>query len=157
MANNPSVQKKAQEELDRVVGPNRLPLISDRDSLPYVDALVKEVARWNPVVPTSTLPSSSRRNLPNACTGVPRRTSRDDVYEGYFIPKDTVVMPNSWFVADDAAPIESSCLLTTFVNRHIAFQPNANYPPKQFIPERFLDDGCPTVDPSTWAFGFGRR
>ena len=53
MANNPVVQKKAQEELDRVVGPNRLPLLSDKGSLPYVDALVKEVARWKPIVPTS--------------------------------------------------------------------------------------------------------
>ena len=48
----PGVQKKAQAEIDVVVGPDRLPSFADRDSLPYIDALVKEVFRWNAVVPT---------------------------------------------------------------------------------------------------------
>lgn len=42
----PEVQSKAQDELDTVVGDKRLPVFSDRDSLPYIDALVKEVLRW---------------------------------------------------------------------------------------------------------------
>ena len=54
MINNPNVQKKAQEELDRVIGTDRLPLLSDRGSLPYVEALVKEVLRWHPILPLST-------------------------------------------------------------------------------------------------------
>jgi cytochrome P450 len=48
----PDVQKKAQAEIDAVVGPDRLPSFADRDSPPYTDALVKEVHRWNAVVPT---------------------------------------------------------------------------------------------------------
>ena len=48
----PDVQKKAQAEIDAVVGPDRLPSFADRDSLPYTDALVKEVFRWNAVIPT---------------------------------------------------------------------------------------------------------
>jgi hypothetical protein len=48
----PDVQKKAQAEIDAVVGPDRLPSFVDRDSLPYIDALVKEVLRWNVVAPT---------------------------------------------------------------------------------------------------------
>ena len=36
-------------------------------------------------------------------------------------------------------------------------EPNQEYPPEQFIPERFLDKECPTMSPYTWAFGFGRR
>lgn len=47
----PEAQKKAQEELDRVVGTDRLPTFADRDDLPYVEALVTEVFRWNPVAP----------------------------------------------------------------------------------------------------------
>ena len=47
----PDVQKKAQAELDRVVGNDRLPNFNDRERLPYIDALVKETLRWNPVVP----------------------------------------------------------------------------------------------------------
>lgn len=49
---NPSVQKKAQAEIDRVVGAHgRLPTIEDRPRLPYVEAVMKEAMRWNPVVP----------------------------------------------------------------------------------------------------------
>jgi cytochrome P450 len=49
----PDVQKKAQAELDAVVGPDRLPSFADQDSLPYVGALVKEALRWHAVAPTS--------------------------------------------------------------------------------------------------------
>ena len=47
----PEVQKKAQAEIDAVVGPNRLPDFHDRPSLPYINAIVKESMRWNVVVP----------------------------------------------------------------------------------------------------------
>jgi cytochrome P450 len=50
----PDVQKKAQAEIDAVVGPDRLPSFADRNSLPYTEALVKEVLRWNAVVPAGT-------------------------------------------------------------------------------------------------------
>jgi cytochrome P450 len=48
----PDVQKKAQAEIDAIVGTDRLPSFADRDSLPYIEALVKEVLRWNAVAPT---------------------------------------------------------------------------------------------------------
>jgi cytochrome P450 len=48
----PDVQKKAQAEIDAVVGPDRLPSFTDRDSLPYTEALVKEIFRWSVVGPT---------------------------------------------------------------------------------------------------------
>lgn len=47
----PEVQAKAQKELDLVVGTDRLPEYSDRESLPYIEAIVNEVLRWHPVVP----------------------------------------------------------------------------------------------------------
>ena len=62
----PSAQHKAQEEIDRVIGKDRLPLISDRESLPYVEALFKEVLRWHPVAPL----------------GVPHRLTKEDKFEG---------------------------------------------------------------------------
>jgi cytochrome P450 len=43
---HPEVQQKAQEEIDQIVGKDRLPEFSDRQSLPYIDAIVKEVLRW---------------------------------------------------------------------------------------------------------------
>ena len=55
MALHPDVQQQAQEELDRVVGKGRLPEFSDQESLPYVNAVVKELLRWHPVLPTGKL------------------------------------------------------------------------------------------------------
>lgn len=47
----PHVQKKGQEEIDTVIGRTRLPTGADRESLPYVSAIVKEVLRMYPVAP----------------------------------------------------------------------------------------------------------
>ena len=47
----PEVQKRAQQELDGITGGHRLPEFSDRTSLPYIDAVVKESLRWQSVVP----------------------------------------------------------------------------------------------------------
>ncbi|KAH9899431.1 CyP450 monooxygenase [Cubamyces lactineus] len=85
MVNFPEVQRKAQAELDAVVGPTRLPTFDDRASLPYINAIVKECMRWHVVV---TL-------------GIPHRTIADEVCGGYFIPKGTVVVTNAWGVSRD--------------------------------------------------------
>lgn len=47
----PEAQRKAQAEIDTVIGSDRLPTPDDRKDLPYVEALVKEVFRFNPVAP----------------------------------------------------------------------------------------------------------
>ena len=51
MVTNPEVQARAQEEIDRVVGTDRLPTFSDREVLPYVTAVMKETLRWHPPAP----------------------------------------------------------------------------------------------------------
>ena len=56
MALYPKVQKKAQAEIDSVIGPDRLPDFHDRPSLPYINAIVKESSRWNLVLPFGTRP-----------------------------------------------------------------------------------------------------
>ena len=71
MALHPDIQKKAQEEIDRVVGNQRLPGFHDRESMPYTDAIYREVMRIRPVLPM----------------GLPHASTEDDVYNGYFIPK----------------------------------------------------------------------
>ena len=48
---NTSVMEQAQKEIDSVVGLDRLPDYDDRESLPYVEAVVKEVLRWGTVAP----------------------------------------------------------------------------------------------------------
>ena len=50
MALHPEVQKKAQEEIDAVVGTERLPTFDDRSNLPYIDCIMKEVHRFVKVV-----------------------------------------------------------------------------------------------------------
>ncbi|SPJ71997.1 related to O-methylsterigmatocystin oxidoreductase [Fusarium torulosum] len=118
----PEVQKKAQEEIDRVVGGDRLPTTEDRSNTSHLDAIVKEVLRWHPIAPMG---------LPHTCT-------EDDIFDGYLIPKGSMVVSNIL---------------------HFAHDPEVYSEPMAFKPERFLsDDGNqPKLDPQTYAFGFGRR
>ncbi|KAH8434875.1 cytochrome P450 [Aspergillus melleus] len=123
----PEVQKKSHEDLDRVVGRDRLPTIDDEKSLPYCRAIVKEVERvHNPF-----------------WLGTPHATSEDFVYQGQFIPKDTVVVLNTWTMHHDSE----------------------QYPqPDLFNPDRYIDDSLTSAesahlaDPMKrdhWMFGAG--
>ncbi|KFA66345.1 hypothetical protein S40285_01293 [Stachybotrys chlorohalonatus IBT 40285] len=118
----PEAQKKAQEEIDRVVGSDRLPTLADRENMPYIQALIKEVLRWHPGSPL----------------GIPHTSTQDDVYNGYFIPKGSILLPNVG---------------------HFASDPNTYDDPEVFRPERFLptDGREPPLDPRSYVFGFGRR
>lgn len=78
LAQNPDVLRMAQIEIDSVVEGLRLPTFADRPSLPYVDAICKELLRWNAVSPTGPL----------------HRTTENDVYDGYHIPADSIIFPN---------------------------------------------------------------
>ncbi len=96
----PEVQRKAQAEIDRVVGNSRLPDYSDQDALPYVDVMLKEVLRWHPVTPLGMfLVSVGPQHQPNetALTGLSHRVTKSDVYEGYYIPAGSIVIPNVWY------------------------------------------------------------
>ncbi|ESK83160.1 cytochrome p450 [Moniliophthora roreri MCA 2997] len=128
MARFPEVQRKAQEELDNVIGRTRIPTLDDAENLPYLRAVVKEALRWRPPAPMSIFHASLE----------------DDTYEGYFIPKNSYVIPNVLAMNHDAE----------------TYGPN----PEEFRPERFLnDDGTHTVSPPDtkneghYSFGFGRR
>ncbi|KAF7357518.1 O-methylsterigmatocystin oxidoreductase [Mycena sanguinolenta] len=85
MVLHPEIQKKAQTEIDTAIGTDRLPEFKDRPSLPYVEALYREVMRWRPVTPL----------------GVPHASAEDDIYDGYFIPKRTTVIVNIWAMTRD--------------------------------------------------------
>ncbi|KAF7363652.1 O-methylsterigmatocystin oxidoreductase [Mycena sanguinolenta] len=85
MATHPESQKKAQAEIDTVVGTHRFPEFEDRSSLPYVEALYREVMRWKPVVPL----------------GLAHANTADDIYNGYFIPKGATVISNIWAMTRD--------------------------------------------------------
>lgn len=51
MVRHPEIQRRAQSEVDQVVGTDRLPLYADRADLPYTRAILKEVLRCYPPVP----------------------------------------------------------------------------------------------------------
>ncbi|POW08513.1 hypothetical protein PSTT_07476 [Puccinia striiformis] len=81
-AANPEKVANAQEELDRVIGRDRLPEFSDEDDLIYCGAMVRELLRWRTVIPG----------------GLAHMTTEDDEYEGHFIPKGTTIVANHWSI-----------------------------------------------------------
>ncbi|KZT21538.1 cytochrome P450 [Neolentinus lepideus HHB14362 ss-1] len=80
MVQNPDVRIKAQAEIDRVVGKDRLPDFNDRPSLPYLECVLSEVFRWTAPVPYA----------------LPHRLMQDDMYRNYFIPRGSFVFANIW-------------------------------------------------------------
>ncbi|KAG8926797.1 hypothetical protein FRC00_002566, partial [Tulasnella sp. 408] len=111
--------KKAHTELDRIVGPDRLPMFADQKEMAYLHAVLLETLRWNPV----------------AAVGVPHTSLKDDVYEGYLIPKGTAVIGNAWGISRDTK-----------------YYPD----PSSFDPGRYLQQP-PELDPREFVFGYGRR
>lgn len=83
---HPDQQKRAQAEIDSVVGQDRLPEPSDRASLPYVDCIMSEVLRWSPGVPL----------------GVPHRCEEDLEYRGFRIPAGSTILVNQWSILHDS-------------------------------------------------------
>ncbi|KAH8114366.1 cytochrome P450 oxidoreductase [Phellopilus nigrolimitatus] len=88
---HPVVLARAQAEVDGVTGCVRLPTFADRERLPYVNALVKEVLRWCPIAPM----------------GLPHVNAEEVLYDGYRIPKGSICMPNIWQYAHNPDVYES--------------------------------------------------
>lgn len=129
MVHHPDWQRRVQGEIDRVVGDDRIPTFDDIAQLPMVRATVKETLRWRPVT----------------AGGVPHQLTKDDVYNGYFLPAGTNVHANQWAIHRD---------------------PELYPHPDLFDPDRWLKPQYPTyreplsVYPNIQnysCFGFGRR
>ncbi|KAF9878842.1 cytochrome p450 1a2 [Colletotrichum karsti] len=116
MVLHPDIQEKAQTMIEEVVGKERLPRFGDRPRLPYIDCIVQETLRWCPVSPI----------------GVPHRSLEDDVYQGMFIPKGSLVYANARAMTHDE---------TIYSNPEI-FNPESNV--KDWEDERDLWDRCDT-------------
>ncbi|KAI0258893.1 cytochrome P450 [Gloeopeniophorella convolvens] len=135
MLRYPEVQRKAQAEIDKVVGKSRLPDFSDQDALPYVNAVLKEALRWHPVFPLGMCVISAYELVYYGCiSAIPHGTTQNDTYNGYFIPAGAIVIGNTWAIFHD---------------------PEAFPEPDKFIPERWLSHDSPRFPDQ--AFGFGRR
>ncbi|EKM55851.1 uncharacterized protein PHACADRAFT_195903 [Phanerochaete carnosa HHB-10118-sp] len=81
----PDVQRKAQQELDRIVGLGRLPDFEDRGSLPYITAVLRETLCWVPIAPLAA----------------PHRLTVNNVYEGFHFPAGSLFIGNAWAILHD--------------------------------------------------------
>ncbi|KAL4268978.1 cytochrome P450 family protein [Pleurotus pulmonarius] len=129
MPSHPHVQVKAAEEMDRVVGQHALPTVDDEMKMPYCRAIIKEVLRIHAPF----------------WMGTPHCSVEDFVYQGYFIPKNTVMVLNVYTLHHD----------------------ERRYPDAwTFDPDRYINDNLSASESAKlpnvlerdhWAFGAGRR
>ncbi|KAJ7051779.1 cytochrome P450 [Mycena amicta] len=118
---HPTIQSRAQAELDSVIGHDddgRLPSIADKAQLPYLARVVWEVLRWAPPVPVS----------------IPHRNRADAEFDGYLIPKDTMMLASLYSMSRD---------------------PELYHAPEEFNPDRF--EGPNGERLPHYVFGLGPR
>jgi len=133
---NPSVLKKAQEEIDITLRADGLdpteqpPTFDHINRLPYCVALCKEVFRWIPAAPG----------------GFPHYSDNDDNYKGYHIPAHTMVIPNIWAMQHDGR----------FFPNPLVFNPERFLKKESSATNGEVAEHDPLTE-GHWAFGFGRR
>ena len=119
MMKYPEVRKRVHDEIDLVVGRDRLPKLADKPNLPYTQAVLHEIQRFASIV---------------SLTG-PRYVNHETTFEGFTIPKDTLISSNLYSATHDPSIWED---------------------PDNFKPERFLDDkGQVMKIPEQIVFGAG--
>jgi cytochrome P450 len=125
---HPEIQRKAQKEIENVVGVDesgdiiRLPEFEDRTQLKYLENIIQEATRWAPLSPL----------------GVPHASLADDCYQGYHIPAGSVVFANAWAMSRDERVYSSP----------------DEFNPDRYLP---LADGGMGEPYPEGPFGFGRR
>ncbi|KAL6083673.1 hypothetical protein STEG23_027664 [Scotinomys teguina] len=121
MLKYPHVAEKVQKEIDQVIGSHRLPTLDDRTKMPYTEAVIYEIQRCSDLVPI----------------GVPHKVTKDTLFRGYLLPKNTEVYP-----------ILSSAL----------HDPQYFAQPDTFNPDHFLDaNGALKKNEAFMPFSIGKR
>jgi cytochrome P450 len=130
MAGNPDVLKKAQEEVDRVIGRTRLPGKDDTGCLPFIRACMLEITRWRPVT----------------VLAIPHSSIADDTYGSYNIPKDSDVIINAWQINHEPS----------FYNDPGTFNPE-RYLDNEYGAKLSIDPATYERRRINYTFGAGRR
>ena len=87
LIHNNEIQERLHQELDKVIGPDRLPKLQDKKNLPYLEATIAETLRLSSLAPLSA----------------PHKATVDTTLQGYHIPKGTTVLVNLWSLHHDPA------------------------------------------------------
>ncbi|KAF9891400.1 hypothetical protein FE257_004256 [Aspergillus nanangensis] len=126
---NPAALETARNELDGVCGTERSPTFDDLDKLPYLRACMIETLRWRPVAPG----------------GIPHLLIQDDHYEGYHLPKGTIVFANAWSIHREQEE----------------YSAGDDFRPERFLNNQFgaqgAEDQANDHRRATYSFGAGRR
>ncbi|KAI6108189.1 cytochrome P450, partial [Pisolithus sp. B1] len=126
----PGVQQKVHAELNTVLRKGNLPTFTDRQRLPYLQAVLFEVLRWQP--------------------GVPHAITASDIYVGRYIPEGCIVIFNVWYVSCAKVTKNHIFILTRAVTRKFRSRTLRHLTPDgQLIPQAKQNYGI--------YFGFGRR
>ena len=120
---HPRIMKHVQDELERVIGMNRMVEETDLANLTYLSMVIKESFRLHPVAPFL----------------IPRESMEDIEISGYYIPKKSLVIINSWAIGRDP----------------YVWSDNV----EEFYPERFINSNIDLKgrDFQLIPFGSGRR
>ena len=78
MSSYPEIQENVQAEIDRVIGHKRQVSLSDRESMPYTNAVIHEVQRMGNIVPLNSS----------------REVTVDTKFNGFHLPKGTMILTN---------------------------------------------------------------
>ncbi|CAO2626560.1 Cytochrome P450 2B10 [Lemmus lemmus] len=117
----PHVAEKVQKEIDHVIGSHRPPSLDDRNKMPYTEAVIREIQRFADILPI----------------GVPHKVTKDTLFRGYLLPKNTEVYAILSAALHDPRYFE---------------QPDA------FNPDHFLDaSGAPKKIEAFMPFSTGKR
>ena len=116
LIHNPGVQQMLHQELDQVIGPDRLPQPQDKKNLPYLEATIAETLRLSSLAPLA----------------IPHKATVDTTLQGYNIPKETTVLINLWSLHHDPTIWDDP---HSFIPERFLDNDGKFVPPKQ---DRFL-------------------
>ncbi|KAG1836042.1 cytochrome P450 [Suillus subalutaceus] len=148
MVQHPHVLRRAQAELDDVLGSGesglpskakRLPTFEDRSNLPYCDAVFTETLRWGVPVPLN----------------LPHRLTQPDTYEGMYIPQGSLVFGNIWAIMRDPALYQDPEVFEP--GRWLARDAIVDMEGRRDLDVGVEEEAGNERDPRAFVFGFGRR